>query len=304
MPLLTRRFTRSMHASSARARAMTIVEILVVIGIIALLLAVLLPGIQAARRNAVWAQSQANMKQLGQFIQLYTTDNREVLPPSAFDYRNAPNPGKVRTQSPAGVSPLIGPESVGSWADILWTVQKQGPIPSLSDTVIYDWRFDSPDRAFYESDPDYAKNIFRSTEAMLRVPEGTEATPFGTGARVEESAQPGYFAANPFFNQLGAVAANQVYPWYSTHEIKRPAQSMYLVDSVAGELATLDATSTSANNWDLVDCAYPYPGGVALMLLLDLHTESVPEWGNLRELEEDHQIRVLNLDSGKPFWAP
>ena len=48
------------------ARAVTLVEILAVVGIMALLLAVLLPGIQAARRNALWAQSQANLKNLRQ----------------------------------------------------------------------------------------------------------------------------------------------------------------------------------------------------------------------------------------------
>ncbi|MSR41776.1 MAG: type II secretion system protein [Phycisphaerales bacterium] len=303
MPQTIQRFTRTARTPS-NPRAMTLVEILAVVGIIALLLGVLLPGVQAARRNAIWAKSQANMKQLGQFIQLYSTENREVLPPSAFDYRLAPNRGKVRTPSPAGVGPLVGLESVGSWADILWTVQKQGPIPMVSAGVTYEWRFDSPDRAFYDVDPGYARNIFRSDEDMVVVPAGTEATPFGTGATIDEVGHPGYFAANPFFSQLGAVAANQTYRWYSTHEIKRPAQSMYLVDSTAGELATLDNTSSSVDNWNLVDCAYPYPGDVALMLLLDLHTESVTKWGNLRELEEDHQIRVLNLDSSKPFWVP
>ncbi|RLS64812.1 MAG: type II secretion system protein [Planctomycetota bacterium] len=286
------------------ARAVTLVEILAVVGIMALLLAVLLPGIQAARRNALWAQSQANLKNLGQFVQLYTTDNREVIPPSAFDYRTAPNPGKVRTSSPVGVGPLVGPASVGSWADILWTTQKQGPIPLMSDAITYEWRFDSPDRIFYEADPGYAKNVFRSAEDMKVVPQGTEATPFGSGAQIDETGHPGYFAGNPFFNQLGAIATNQTYRWYSTHEIKRPAQSMYLVDSTAGELAPLDTTSPSANNWNLVNTAYPYPGNVTLMLLLDLHTESMTEWASLRELEEDQGIRVLGLDSGKPFWAP
>jgi prepilin-type N-terminal cleavage/methylation domain-containing protein len=46
-------------------RGFTIVEMLAVIGVIAVLLAILLPAIGAARRSALWGTSQSNLRQVG-----------------------------------------------------------------------------------------------------------------------------------------------------------------------------------------------------------------------------------------------
>jgi len=67
-------------AKSYRASGFTLVELLVLIGIIAVLLAMLLPALNKVRRQALCVRCQSNLRQLLLASQMYANDNNGVMP--------------------------------------------------------------------------------------------------------------------------------------------------------------------------------------------------------------------------------
>ncbi len=85
-------------------RGFTLVELLVVVGIIALLISLLLPALSSAKQQASRIKCLSNMRQVGIYMQMYSNDNNGLLIPlgpledgteDTSQMTTAPNPGQV-----------------------------------------------------------------------------------------------------------------------------------------------------------------------------------------------------------------
>jgi prepilin-type N-terminal cleavage/methylation domain-containing protein/prepilin-type processing-associated H-X9-DG protein len=79
-----------MKLGTRRTKGFTLVELLVVIGIIALLISILLPSLNRAREQANRVKCASNLRQIGQSIQMYANENKGNFPRTYFKAAAAP----------------------------------------------------------------------------------------------------------------------------------------------------------------------------------------------------------------------
>jgi prepilin-type N-terminal cleavage/methylation domain-containing protein len=256
------------HQASLARRGFSMVEVMTVIAIIAVLLGLLFPVLAGFRKSGQMTKSMSNMRQIAGWMMLYSSDNRDTVLPSQFDYcPEFPEcdgyPGKVRSEI-SRYPVVMGTQHMGTWADILWTEFKLGVFPEVTSKpypkgLDHDYRYDSPDgllygQRFLNQKPHLGldfDNPLRSAANNTRhaFSRFDKATPYGAGAG--EGGLPGYFAANNFFNadeeaeDKSSGTTGPAWPdrpatdqgrWYSQAQIRAPERSMYLVDSFAGEV--------------------------------------------------------------------
>ncbi|MEA2734540.1 MAG: hypothetical protein QOE14_991 [Humisphaera sp.] len=117
-------------------RGFTLVELLVVIGIIAVLVGILLPTLASARRSATSVKCLANLKQMGDLFLMYAGDHKNTFPVSRQDLPEVNGVPQNLLPSQGGLNYY--------WCDMLYMYAKRNakPLndPTVSQADLDSWR--------------------------------------------------------------------------------------------------------------------------------------------------------------------
>lgn len=168
-----------------RNRGFTLVELLVVIAIIGILVALLLPAIQAAREAARRAQCANNMKQLGLAIHSYLSAKKDQLP-GMYQQADADLPTHT-----AGAG--------GAQGESFFVYM----MPYMEEQVVYDnWKFTDRGKNSATPDSPAAKSI--STMLCPTDSPAEKVTYFAAIPSNSYLAFPGYYAVTSYAGNHGS----------------------------------------------------------------------------------------------------
>jgi prepilin-type N-terminal cleavage/methylation domain-containing protein/prepilin-type processing-associated H-X9-DG protein len=264
------------HTSYAPRRAFSLVELLVVIGIIALLLSFLMPALANVRQRGRQLQCQATLKNIGLAAQMHVNDHQGYLPLVGWQF------------SPAGG--VLNPAGMQDTEEkrYLYYVDEgeKRPVPvtgSLAIKMGVSVRRDSRESLEEDLNDESVRRLFRCPDQEPQGHASSLASNRGSwGAPLEWSSY--------IFSEALCGRRNQPYdfPQGLLSRVKRPTSVMFAMDGNPRKfLAVFDMTQ-QYTMWDFHELVLREPGQGpdtidylrhqyrANVLFCDWHVESVP----------------------------
>jgi prepilin-type processing-associated H-X9-DG protein len=263
--------------------AFTLVELLVVIGIIALLISILLPTLGKARQAANAVKCMSNLKQIGTIMQLYRLDNKDYFfAPATWDADHSSyNNYGLWDGLPPGPTTQMDPQSVYAY----WAIAY---LPYVSREAALYTGTDGESR-------------FKSIRSLWRCPASTWTDPDHSGiVPYSDETKPATYGmcwfvmgykAGIFKNSSDLIVAQDtpeqtiegngdlLTAWVDSYGVDQDVRNLvWTHDALNGKWHNLSQWSTTSDSWYFINATKEYyrHNNGCNCLRLDGHVDRVP----------------------------
>ncbi len=274
--------------NSASRRAFTLVELLVVIGIIALLISILLPTLNRARGSATSIKCASNLRSVGQGLAIYANTYGGQLPFGYWD-GTAPGTGGYNADAASDWTLLVNGELDDSDGSTVATATRTGnmreffrcPVAPVEATDVIAPTYSAHPRLMPDLDmrDAYAEQSaagpkYLKPYKLAQIKEPTEKANVFCASIQPDGGGTGRYAASPHAYRLDASRISPGYPVGIT---------TWLTDNY--NVATVTYLRPDAN----LDISAANPAS--------LNTDTPENWGNIRYRHgDDDKTNVLFVD--------